>query len=277
MKKEIFPYTYKILIIAIGVILVVVMAVLVRKMYVKNNWINQYLTEIHQETNNLYEAYGLKETKISLKSDKPVRVLCLGNSITLHTIGRTRPGADPFWEGHWGMCASRPDSDYVHRLQKYMLLHCPQSTVIGINIATWEANPLCNKDSLIGAYIKDKDLIIIRLGENVVNDSLFAAEFPNLISYCELYTKNIIITGMYWKNTRREHVFIQASREFNLPYVPLYWIYDNYQDVVKAHVGDTIYNVKGEPYTIKTDFITTHPNDYGMKLIADAISQKIKF
>lgn len=42
------------------------------------------------------------------------------------------------------------------------------------------------------------------------------------------------------------------------------------------HVGDTIYNVKGEPYPIKTDFIITHPNDEGMKMIADEIFKKIR-
>lgn len=40
-------------------------------------------------------------------------------------------------------------------------------------------------------------------------------------------------------------------------------------------VYDTIYNIKGKPYTIKTDFIITHPNNNGMKMIADEIFKKI--
>ena len=42
-----------------------------------------------------------------------------------------------------------------------------------------------------------------------------------------------------------------------------------------AHVGDTIYNINNQPYTIKTDFIITHPNDEGMRMIADAIFNNI--
>lgn len=41
-------------------------------------------------------------------------------------------------------------------------------------------------------------------------------------------------------------------------------------------LGDTIYNIKGKPYPIKTDFIITHPNDKGMKMVADEIYKNIE-
>lgn len=223
---------------------------------------------------NLYDAYTIPDTKIFLDRGTH-HVLCLGNSITLHTFGRTRPGASPFWEGRWDMCASRPDSDYVHRLGRMFMNVNVRSTIMGVNIADWETNPKRDKNSLFGKYMRGKDLIIIRLGENVKDDNLFKEELPSLIKYCQRYTKKIILSGMYWRNDAREHTIIQAAREFNIPYVPLFWIKDSYEDLVMFHVGDTIYNVKGKPYTIKTDFITTHPNDYGMKLIAEALWNKI--
>ena len=52
--------------------------------------------------------------------------------------------------------------------------------------------------------------------------------------------------------------------------------YMSYEEEVKAHVGDTIYNINGNPYPIKTDFIITHPNDKGMKMIADEIYKNIE-
>lgn len=246
------------------------------KLYKKNNYLNSQLNQERTSLCNLYEAYTIQNSAIVLDRGAH-HVLCLGNSITLHTFGRTRPGASPFWEGRWGMCASRPDSDYVHRLGKLFMEVNSRSTIMGVNIADWETNPKCNKDSLFGKYMRGKDLIIIRLGENVMDDNLFKEQLPSLIKYCQRYTKKIILSGMYWRNDTREHTIIQAAREFNIPYVPLFWIKDSYEDLVMFHVGDTIYNMKGKPYTIKTDFITSHPNDYGMKLIAEAIWKKIEF
>lgn len=224
---------------------------------------------------SLYEAYQITDTARIDTFEH--HVLCLGNSITLHTLGRTRPGASPFWEGHWGMCASRPDSDYVHRLKTKLRKYNKKTTVTGINIAVWENNLKCNKDSLFGRYMKGKDFIIVKVGENVRDDVLFDVEFPKLISYCMNYTHNIIIAGSYWRNVHHEETMIRTAREYHIPYVSLFWIFDLYKKNVQFHVGDTIYNVKGQPYTIKTNFITTHPNDYGMKLIADAIYRKIRF
>ena len=85
-----------------------------------------------------------------------------------------------------------------------------------------------------------------------------------------------MVVGAYWKAPKKEEAMIRVAREKNLKYVPLFWIYELYEDKVKAHVGDTIYNIKGKPYPIKTDFIITHPNDNGMKMIADEIYKNIE-
>ena len=69
---------------------------------------------------------------------------------------------------------------------------------------------------------------------------------------------------------------IRVAREKNLKYVPLFWIYELYEEEVKAHVGDTIYNIDNQPHTIKTEFIITHPNDEGMRMIADEIYKNIE-
>lgn len=42
------------------------------------------------------------------------------------------------------------------------------------------------------------------------------------------------------------------------------------------NVGDTIYNIEGKPYIIKTDFIVTHPNDEGMRIIANEIFKNLR-
>ena len=43
------------------------------------------------------------------------RLLIIGNSITLHG-----PRADIGWHYNWGMAATKPENDYVHKLYEYL-------------------------------------------------------------------------------------------------------------------------------------------------------------
>lgn len=223
---------------------------------------------------SMYEAYnvGQKERIVSTKH----HVLFLGNSITHHALTSTISGADPFWEGDWGMCASRKDCDYVRRIEARLHLLNPNTTVEEKNIAEYECDFTIDLDSLIGGLCKGKDLIVLKIGENVKDEDGYYTAFKHLTEYCLRFTDNVMVAGAYWKAPKTEEAMVRVAREKNLKYVPLFWIYELYEEEVKAHVGDTIYNIKGKPYLIKTDFIITHPNDEGMRMIADEIYKNIE-
>ena len=130
---------------------------------------------------------------------------------------------------------------------------------------------------MIGGLCKGKDLIVLKIGENVKDEDGYYAAFKHLTEYCLKFTDNVIVAGAYWKAPKKEEAMVRVAREKNLKYVPLFWILDLYKDEVMAHVGDTIYNIDNHPYTIKTEFIITHPNDEGMRMIADEIYKNIEF
>ena len=229
--------------------------------------------------NSLYEAYSLKGQVINLDTAAH-RVLCIGNSITWHApLKGDLPGADSLWRGDWGMCASKPEFDFVHQLERKFKAYNPATTVDRINLWEWEHDFNLNMDSLLGSISKDKDLIILKIGENVKKDreEQFQQAFDELVNYCLQNTPNVIIAGSYWKAPRKEQAMISAARKYHLPYVPLFWIYENYRNEVLAHVGDTIFDRHGQPYSIPTEFICTHPNDEGMQMIAESIINSIQF
>lgn len=239
-------------------------------------------THIREEIDNnkwfiatLYQAYSIGKTAQIDSTEH--RVLFLGNSITHHAPASTIPGADPFWKGDWGMCASRRDCDYVRRIEAQLHMYNPHTSVEEMNIAAYERNFNCDLDSLIGNLCKDKDLIVLKIGENVVDDANYYDAFNRLVRYCLQYTDNVMVAGLYWKAPKKEEAMVRIAREYNLKYVPLFWIYELYKNEVMAHVGDTIYNTDGKPYSIKTDFIVTHPNDKGMRMIADEIFKNISW
>lgn len=101
--------------------------------------------------------------------------------------------------------------------------------------------------------------------------------FDDLVKYCLIYTPNVIICGLYWNIPYKERALIRSVCKHHLPYVPLCWILQSYKETVSPHVGDTIYDERLQPYQIVSDFICTHPNDAGMKMIAEAIYNSIIF
>lgn len=130
-----------------------------------------------------------------------------------------------------------------------------------------------NIDSLLKNYCKDKDIIVIRIGENVPMENLeqFPLAMDKLIDYCSKYTKEIILTGEYYPKPERERTIMDIARKRDLTYVPIYWIWNLHRKECSPSLGDTLFNTKGKPYTVKGDFITSHPNDKGMELIARTI------
>ena len=208
------------------------------------------------------------ETTTLLDIKKKTRVLCLGNSITRHAEKH-----DIEWFSDWGMAASKEENDYCHQLQSMLRQYNDSSTVTPLNIAYWEQNLTCDIDSLIGAQCMNKDLIIIRLGENVHNKELFAMKILDLVNACRKYTPDIIITGCFWADADKEKALMNAADRNGLKYVPLAWISE--QQGVYPKIGDTLYSTLNKPYKVKQDFIITHPNDKGMKIIARQIFEAI--
>ena len=144
---------------------------------------------------SLYEAYNIRQTANIDSAEH--HVLFLGNSITHHAPASTIPGADPFWEGDWGMCASRKDSDYVRRIEARLHLLNPNTTVEEKNIAEYENDFSIDLDSLIGGLCKGKDLIVLKIGENVKDEDGYYTAFKHLTEYCLRFTDNVMVAGAY--------------------------------------------------------------------------------
>lgn len=217
-----------------------------------------------QSIMSIHEAMVINQT-CKLDSTQ-YDVLCLGNSITLHS-----PYKKINWNSNHGMSASSPEKDYVHILEQKLKNLNKNSTVTPTNISGWEKTFTINLDSIILSQNKDYDIIIIRLGENVIDYNNFQSALSDLIDKCLQHTPKVYITGQFWANEQKEAAIIANARNFNIKYIPIDWIYELYKSECTPNEGDTLIDIDGEFYTIKGDFITTHPNDYGMELIANTI------
>ncbi|WP_246118425.1 SGNH/GDSL hydrolase family protein [Apibacter muscae] len=183
------------------------------------------------------------------------------------------------------MASSRRDKDYVHILQK--LLYQRKGKFLTMNVSgdsSWEIN-LNNYDkSNFNPYLKDDiDLIIIRLGENVSNDSKtmshYEYDFISLIKYIKVKSPNalIMVTGNFWKNDLKDEKQKNAALKENCIWVSL-----SHLDIDenKSTINTQVFGDDGKLHTIIeggsiANGVAAHPNDLGMQRIAETIFQAI--
>lgn len=208
-----------------------------------------------------------KAEKLNLK--RPLKIVCLGNSITHHGYL-----PDVEWYSDWGMAASKPENDYCHVLERELQAYNKHTSVHPLNIYAFEKNPTCDIDSLIGKTCAEANIIILRMCENVSDIDAFEQNISRLIEYCTNITPHVIVSGAFWHNEKKESILVSAAERHALEFVPLSWI--TYQSDVYPKKGDILYDIDGKQYPITKEFIITHPNDKGMRAIATALLRAIK-
>lgn len=187
-------------------------------------------------------------------------VLIIGNSIT-YTAANPSGG----WTCSCGMAAILPDSDYVHHLTKMFQTVNPKCTVtIGSSYA-WELTYDNNFD-IPGTYASLKaikpDLVIFRLGEDVIQSPLDTTDFGNhyrsLIAYFTQQGSTILAVGSVWPRPVTDQVMKNNSPNF----------------ITLGNLGtdNSIYafGLFADPG------IQQHPNDKGHRLIADTIWKEVQ-
>ena len=216
------------------------------------------------EIANLYEALAIH--LINKIDSLPHHVLCIGNSIT-YMQQSTNIG----WKGDWGMAASKKEKDYVHLLEEKLKKYNSKSTVTCVNVVRWETKPTLSIETLLKGNIEGKDIIIIRLGDNVQDIAVFREGLRRLIDLCGQYTSHIILTGCFWKRMHTESVIITIARTNHLKYVPLFWIGEIYGNTTYCQGSEIFYDTQGNPYHANHPAFSLHPNDKGMEMIAETL------
>ena len=188
----------------------------------------------------------------------PRRLLVLGNSITRHG-----PSAEIGWHCDWGMAASAPENDYVHRLFA-MLRESGQDCYMMIRQAShWERN--FKSPDCLSRYREQRafnaDIVIFRLGENVSKNDYPALKeaVKRFISFVTPEGASVILTTNFWKNAACDGAFAEAARELGFPCVDIACTEDRMMALGKfAHHG-----------------VSIHPGDMGMEMIAKKIFQAL--
>ncbi len=197
---------------------------------------------------------------------KGLKVICLGNAVTMQEYD-----PDAGWYSSWGMAATQEENDYCHLLEKLLCREYSGTTVTPLNISDWEQNPSMDLNKRLDRYCDGKDVIIIRLGENISDKDSFRSGIRKLVQYCKGQAQHVMITGCLWKDDEKEAAVRDIAEGFGIPYVSLDGI-----DSPDKHpaLGDYLYDTGGNRYEV-TQNLLRYPNDMGMEMIAEAISEKL--
>lgn len=188
-----------------------------------------------------------------------LRVLLLGNSITLHG-----PKTEIGWYGNWGMAASCEEKDYVHRLMAAIRKKRDDCAFCVCQVAAWEKN---YKDGsrLLSDYQDARsfgaDVIVVRFLENCPYSDFdaiaFKRELDVLLHYLDPAGKaKTILTTAFWHHPG-DQTMEEYAAEKALPIVPLGDLGED--DSMKA-IG--LFAHQG---------VAIHPGDLGMEQIAARI------
>ena len=192
-------------------------------------------------------------------------ILILGNSITKHA-----PGPQVGWYGNWGMAASVQSKDFSHIISTAL-----KAQMTPVNISDFEmSHTVFDLKNLEKYFVQTPDLIIIKLGENVLQTTDFDKSFTKFISFIKEKAPHakIVIAGTFWQNDPVNKVLVAESQSRKIPFVKLQQLDTQ---VNKSFIGADVFSEDGLKYKISDQGVANHPGDAGMKNIADLILAKV--
>lgn len=193
--------------------------------------------------------------------------LVIGNSITLERDGI-------------GMAASDQYHDYYYLTKERLGQKYKNINMKRISCIHWEENRIITSrtdwinENLKSELVSDLDLVIFQLGDNCVPTESFDASVTELVNHVKKYSPDakMILVGMWFINQDRLNMMPQIAQKLGMEFVD---ISDLVVDENKSYIGAEVTTVEGNKNIISTIEEAFHPNNEGMKKIADRICEKI--
>jgi lysophospholipase L1-like esterase len=207
-----------------------------------------------QTFNSVDSTHNLNYFNGRVMPPNAYRVLFIGDSLTYH-------GQTPnLWNYDSGMAASTPEKDFVHQVVKHMQQKLPTQPV-----ETLINNGGNGKIGAMLTYLANHpelkpSLVVLQGGENDPFDATFQQTYRSLLNFYSAEKIPYIVLGDWWNDTKSAFDHQEASAH-GYAWVDLTVLNKN-----PAMSGD------GGPYHV--DGVAKHPNDLGMKGIADAVDEQ---
>lgn len=214
------------------------------------------------ELNNSAEMNADKDVSFVLQVKNGVRILFLGNSITLHG-----PLADIGWTNQWGMAASAPEKDFVHIVTQGIEKETGRKADVRVrNVADFERNfTTWQPGSEIRELIDfDAQYIVFAFGENTpeLQTEVERASYREAVKrFLSLFVHgrakpHAVVRGVFWTNDWKDACLAQAASDLAFTFVKA-----DFADIRGMDAWGHYWH----------SGVARHPGDAGMAAIAGAI------
>lgn len=186
-------------------------------------------------------------------------VLFVGNSITRHG-----PNPSIGWDRNWGMAASTPENDYVHRTVDGLDRRYGAVNWCIAQAAVWER--AFTDDSILETHYRSAqdfaaDIVFVRIGENTSRDLLrtedFQSAFERMVRFFSAKAERVIVSDLFWASPAIDEPIRAAIRANGWTPVTLGDL--GARDDMKA-IG--LFEHSG---------VAAHPGDEGMRVISERL------
>ena len=187
------------------------------------------------------------------------RIAFVGNSLT-----RLAPIPAYGWHGYWGMAATQPDRDYVHRVQlKLAAANGYISEIMTSYADVHDATYVTQAAADVAAFAPS--VLVVQMGDNAGLGTAYQA-------FRDAYTmlRNaapgaaLIYIGVWQADDIRNEYIRQIATEDGATFVPIHDIAADAGNLASAQGCTDVHGV------------CWHPSDAGMTLIANRVFQAIE-
>lgn len=172
------------------------------------------------------------------------------------------------------MAASILENDYVHQISTML-----DAIEYVYNFSIWELTATDRGQTLSlldGMLSDDIELITIQLSENVSDLTTFETDFEEMIRYIQEKCSNaqIIVIGDFWDTDTKNGMKSVACDNTGVSFVSLDEIKNKSE--YQCEIGTEVYDLEGKAHIVEHEGVSLHPNDKGMKWIAERIVEQVK-
>lgn len=218
-------------------------------------------TKLSDAEKNHSAVMNARPAEIDIKNENGIRVVFLGNSITLH-----REAPKIGWHHVWGMAASAEEKDYVHIVIREIEKRTGRKADVRIrNLAGFERDS-AHFDDAANQDLVDfaPEILVVALGENVPElqtpeeQAAYGAAFRKLL---DLFMQNgahpkTVVRGVFWPNEWKDQQMREAAEACGATFVKA------------AFASDDSMRALG---LFEHEGVQSHPGDKGMAAIAQCI------
>lgn len=200
----------------------------------------------------------LNDSLIVTGCDSSVSILFLGNSLTYCGVADEDPD-----KTKRGLTSTTIDKDYVHRLVQMISEHDSVSVRYSVtNIAEFERQfhlrPFPWDDKLSDAMVRQPDILIVQIGENVSTDAITGHREEFIDEYARLLERyphsRRIITLPFWMDVQKCDAITEVALRTRSGIADL------------SHLGHRNFAKYYRKYS--NPGVGEHPSDYGFEQIA---------